>query len=87
MNLGWSVFLFTLDFIHQFPLLFSHVFVVPCISLLKDRESNLEEEFPTLEANNNTDEVEEPTENTGEMNNNFVVKGFVYQRLEGGKWK
>ena len=61
--------LFTLDLIHHFSVLFSHVFVVPCISLLKDRESNLEEEFPTLEANNNTDEVEEPTENTGEMNN------------------
>ena len=45
---------------------------------LKGRESNLEDlEFPTIEANNNTDEVDEPTENTGEMDNNFIVKGFM----------
>ena len=52
---------------------------------LKDRESNPEDlEFPTLEANNNTDEVDEATENTGEINNNFIVKGFMYQRLGVG---
>ena len=41
---------------------------------LKDREGNPEEEFPTMETYNNTDEVEEPTENTGEMNNSFILK-------------
>ena len=52
---------------------------------LKDRESNPEDlEFPTLEANNNTNEVDEATENTGEINNNFIVKGFMYQRLGVG---
>lgn len=44
-----------------------------------EREVTLEEEFRTIDAKNNTDEIEEPIENTGKMDNNFIVKG--YQRL------
>ena len=40
----------------------------------KDRQVNQgEEEFPTIDAKNNTDEVEKPTENTGDTSNNFII--------------
>lgn len=40
----------------------------------KDRQVNQgEEEFPTIDAKNNTDEVEKPTENTGDTSNNLII--------------
>lgn len=62
----------------------SHVFLsfLAFTICSKDREVDQEGEFPTIDAKNNTEEVEEPTENTGETKN--IVKGYMYQGLERG---